>query len=374
VTPEEPVQPEGEDPEAATRSPYDRFRARKKALSVTDLVSNIWCEQQFEYTLQRGFRRKTPEMARGSMVHKVLEDQVHTTVPVEVTTKEDHWGLKLFNMYQGMQSLRDNGLTRELPVFGFLGDIFVRGIIDEISYVNPRSRPGADMELPETRRAGRRSPAAPPPNPEAAGIDDALELIIESEMWEVPEKGKRVAFLSDTKTRASRSYPRASQAHATAIQLMLYRRLLSSLHEGTVDLGRAIKLFDLDGSAQFSDTFIAEIAGLDHNLSLEMLLEHNSLWGMWTLLHKQMKESVDSIGDVMGVSYRTQADGSMIGLKTFDNDDKVVDEHLDEALAWWRGERGTVGVDIEEAWKCKRHDDCSPRTPWANIPRSVLRV
>jgi exonuclease V len=380
ATPEEPVQPEGEDPEAASRSPYDRFRARKKCLSVTDLVSNIWCEQQFEYTLVRGFRRRTPEMARGTAVHKALEDQVHTTVEVGATTKEDYWGLKLFNMCQGMRSLRAHGLTRELPVFGFLGDIFVRGIIDEISYVNPRSRPGAGKEIPEQKAAPRRRNESTAPDTSSAGtadVADDLDMIIESETFSVPEKGERTAYLSDTKTRASRSFPRASQAHATAIQLMLYRRLLSDLHAGTVDLGKAIKLFDLDGSAQFSDNFIASIAGLDDNLSLETLLEHNSLWGMWKLLHEQMGKSMDNIGGEMGVSYRLQADGSRIGIKVFDNDDKMVDEHLDEVLQWWRGQRSTVGVGIEEAWKCKRHDDCSSRTKpvsWANIPRPVLRV
>lgn len=356
VTPEESPQPEGEDPEAVSRSPYDRFRARKKALSVTDLVSNIWCEQQFEYTLVRGFRRRTPEMARGSAVHKVLEDQVHTTVPVEPTTKEDHWGLKLFNMYQGMQSLKEQGLTRELPVFGFFGDIFVRGIIDEISYVNPRDRPGADVELPEMKmKRGRRNQSYAPDtsSAEAPTVDDALELIIESETFEVPERGKRIAFLSDTKTRASRSYPRASQARATSIQLMLYRRLLANLHSGEVDLTKACELFELDIGARLSDSFIAEIAGLDHNLPVEKLLAHNSLRGMWQLVSESMKESVDTISDVMGVSYRLQSDGSMIGLKTFDHDDQVVDVHLEEALAWWKGERSTVGVEIEEAWKCR---------------------
>ena len=283
-------------------------------------------------------------MRRGTRVHKVLEEQVHTTVPVEVTTKEDAWGLSMFNMYQGLASLRQSGLTRELRVFGFLDDIFVKGVIDEVSFVPPH-----------TRVKGRTRTAAVEKEFE---VDEDGEIVLGKEdttdAFGVPTTGERIAYLSDTKTRASRSSPTASQVRATTIQLMLYHRLLSQLRSGTVDLGKALKLFELDGGAKFSDGFIAEIAGLDAGLSLEALLEHNSLWGMWELVRRQAEESMDGIGPEMGVSYRSLADGSMIGFKALMHDDETLDAHLAEVMKWWKGERSTVGVDIEEAWKCER--------------------
>lgn len=325
-----------------TRSPYDRFRARKKSLSVTDLVSNIWCEQQFEYTLLRGFKRKTPQMRRGIRVHKALEEQVQTSVSIELTSKEDAWGLKMFNVYQGLVALRQNGLTRELPVFGFLGDIFVQGIVDEVSFVSPHTREEGKWRTVVT----------------AEEEDNDGEIVLgedaTTDVFGVPTVGKRIAYLSDTKTRASRSLPTNSQVRVTAIQLMLYHRLLSHLRTGTVDIGRALKLFQLDGGAKFTDSFIAEIAGLESGVSLETLLEHNSIWGMWELVRRQAQESMDSIGTEMGISYRSQADGSMIGFSSLMHDDEILDAHLVEVMKWWKGERSTVGVDIEDAWKCER--------------------
>lgn len=338
--PEDLQQPPGEDPEAASRSPYDRFRGRRKALSVTDLVSNIWCEQQFEYTLTKGVKKRTPQMERGTVVHKILEEQVHTTVEITATSREDRWGLKLFNMIQGMQCLAEKGLTRELPVFGFLAGVFVQGVIDEVSYVDPLHRVA---EIDQYQLATRDLPAEeqeyiPSPDDES--------------MFRVPEPGARIAYVSDTKTRGSRSFPSVSQTRATALQLMLYHRLLVQLYEGTVDFGKLLELFSLDGTAQFSDDFVAQIAGLD-NLPLDVLLEHNSMWGAWSLLNERVRASMDSVGWKMGVSYRTQSDGSMLGFRAVSNDDEKLDKHLEDVIKWWKGERGTVGVDIEDSWKCK---------------------
>src|ERR1700712_809658 len=82
------------------RSPLERFRTKpKKALSVTDLVSPAWCELQYWYTLTlHGRKKRTPAMKQGSKVHQKLEDQVHTTVKVDIQTKEDAWGLRIWNV------------------------------------------------------------------------------------------------------------------------------------------------------------------------------------------------------------------------------------------------------------------------------------
>lgn len=387
----ESVEPPGVDPAAADAAapPYDRFRSRKKALSVTDLVSGIWCEQQFEYSLVRGFRRRTPQMAEGSRMHKLLEDQVHDSVPVDVESAEDRWALKLFNVFQGLQALRRQGVTRELPVFGFLGGIFVQGVVDEISYLDPLSRAsalsggddsssGGSGDPPKKQRRRRSSvnggdgnskpakqrrrtkkAAAAAPEAAAAAGPDVAELAVYSTA--VPAAGgERIAYLSDTKTRQVRSLPSASQRRATAMQLMLYRRLLVRLRLGAdADFARLLALFALDGKAKLSNAFVDQIAllvgggdGDGDGLSRDALLSHNSLWGMWTLLGGQFGAAVGGVGGAMGVSYRLQADGSIIGFKTVAHDDAALDAHLAEALRWWRGERPAVGLEIEEAWKC----------------------
>lgn len=341
---------EGQPPkpqEPDTRSPYERFRARKKRLTVTDLVSNLWCEQQYQYTLERGFKRRTPQMERGTKVHRKLEEQVHTVVPVEIKTPEDQWGLKLFNMCQGLTSLKDTGLTRELSVFGFVQGMFVHGIIDEVSYTGPQAKvvPVEQVILP-SQASGEKKRDEPTEDEDQLTIEDLLPQTKPSGTQE------RTVYLLDTKTRASKSLPRSSAVQATALQLMLYHHLFSLLRAGEVDFAKVLEHHSLDGSKSFTDGFVATIAGLDSLMSLEQILEHNSLWGMWTYMQRQMKESVDSLGENMGVSYRSQADGAVIGVQTFQRDSTLLKEHLDTVIKWWKGERETVGVEIEDAWKC----------------------
>lgn len=107
-----------------TRSPLERFRTPpKKGLSVTDLVSPAWCELQYWYSLTKyGRIKRTPTMKQGSKIHKQKEQEVHTEIPVEVVTREDKLGLRMWNVIQGLRMLRTDGLTRELEVFGVIDD------------------------------------------------------------------------------------------------------------------------------------------------------------------------------------------------------------------------------------------------------------
>lgn len=79
------------------RSPLQRFRSYpRKPLTVSDLTSGAWCELQYWYTLTRlpgGRRTRTAAMRQGSKVHQKLEDEVHTTVPIEIASKEDAFAL-----------------------------------------------------------------------------------------------------------------------------------------------------------------------------------------------------------------------------------------------------------------------------------------
>lgn len=340
-------------PKKDTRSPFDRFRSRKGYLSVTDLVSGVWCEKQFEYTLERGFRRRTPAMKRGTKIHKILEEQIHTTVPVEVTTKEDEWGLKLFNMCQGLQSLRTEGLTRELDVFGFLDGIFVLGVIDELSYLDPNT-PAVDLS---SDSSGGGVPI---------DLTDSSPLPVQT----LP----RIAYLSDTKTRATQSIPSGSQRRATALQLMFYHRLLSELLAGKVDFSRVLESFQLNGANALSDGFISQVGSLESAISLEELLENNSLWGLWSIMQSQLGETIGAIGDTLEVNYRSQKYGDIMDTKTFGYDNELLVAHLDHTIQWWQGERETTGVEIEDAWKCRITTSPPPSPSFSSIADPPLKA
>jgi hypothetical protein len=76
-------------------------------------------------------------MKQGTKIHKAREDEVHRTVPVDVATREDKWGLRIWNVIQGLRTLKDTGRTRELEIWGIIGGEIVNGIVDELSYDCP---------------------------------------------------------------------------------------------------------------------------------------------------------------------------------------------------------------------------------------------
>lgn len=301
-------------------------------MSVTDLVSGVWCEQQFMYTLETGFKRNTPAMRKGTRLHKVLEEEVHTTVPVTVRTKEDQWGLKLFNICQGLQSLEEYGMTRELEVFGWLNGIFISGIIDEITYDHPRpDKAEVEAEV-------------------EAGME-AIETPSDDESYTTcPDDVPKVVYITDTKTRMTPTVPRQSQQLSASLQLTFYHTLLASLP--SVPFNEVLAHHNLSPTARFSDAFIAQIASLQSAISLQDLLDNNSLPGMWSLVLSQYAKAIDSIGDTVGVTYRFQGNGEVIAERSWRVEEDVRERHLDDVMQWWKGERTTRGVVIEEAWKC----------------------
>ncbi|KFZ15598.1 hypothetical protein V501_02642, partial [Pseudogymnoascus sp. VKM F-4519 (FW-2642)] len=116
TTAPQPDAPAPEPPVPDTRTPLQRYRSfPRKALSVTDLVSPAWCELQYSLTLSlHGRKPRTEAMKRGSEVHAALEEEVYTSVQIEIATKEDAWGLRVWNVIQGLRTLRETGMTREL--------------------------------------------------------------------------------------------------------------------------------------------------------------------------------------------------------------------------------------------------------------------
>ena len=356
------------------RSPLERFRTKpKKTLSVTDLVSPSWCELQYWYTLTKhGKKKRTPAMRQGSRVHKRLEDQVYSTVQVDVNTKEDAWGLRIWNTIQGLKTLRDTGTTREIEVWGIVDGSVVNGVLDELSYICP------DREL-EENTARRNKDTAPADQTSitsfmgsSAGSSNGGGMV--KNLRDIVKKTSRI-YLTDVKTRGAKSIPKGASFRPTLMQLMLYHRLLSDLATNKVDAAVIFDRYELDATAPFSDNFIAQIGNLNEVFfdaptdmeqiqdapfptqdSIQLLLEQNSLQKLWGLMIQEFKltmpAGVESIGNVLKAEYRAQDDGAILGIKTFLYDDKVMRTYLDDEMRWWKGEREAQGVCIEEAYKC----------------------
>ncbi|KAB5577979.1 exonuclease V a 5' deoxyribonuclease-domain-containing protein [Coniochaeta sp. 2T2.1] len=375
-------------------SPLLRFRSfPKKPFSVSDLVAGAWCELQYFYTLTKlpgGKKTRTAAMKGGSKLHQKLEDEIYTTVTIEITKKEDAFGLKIWNLIQGLRTLRDTGMTRELEVWGLADGHVVNGVIDNLSYENP------DPEFEEEVRSsqGSQEPTKGAPN------DQKITTFFHSSA----KPKNRQIFITDVKTRASRHIPSGAALRPTTIQLFLYHRFLSEMAAGRLDFLRVLARYGLEPDEQFSDTFISQIGNLHDEIfqdavddsttkpasspvsstpsSTPDLIRYRTLRQLISLLETELRltfpDGAGSVGSLVNVEYRKRARrnadgvedpddeqaGSLLGANVLFVDPNALDIYLRADLEWWEGKRPPRGVQIEEAYKCRScefADECEWR-------------
>jgi exonuclease V len=277
--------------ETDVRSPIERFRKPpNKAFSVTDLISPAWCELQYWYTLTKhGRKRRTAAMKQGSTIHKTLEDEVHTTVPIEITTKEDAMALRIWNVIQGLRTLREFGITRELEVWGLVDGELVNGVIDQLSYECP------DAELEASAASFYADVEA------SRAVMPEYQMSLTDYLLSPSQGGKRLSdiswneenqrcsdepsssdphssqgpfetfdmprvYLTDIKTRASNSVPtvKSTSFRPTLLQLQMYYHMLNRLITSEdVSIELLASRYNLDAERTFTDAFIAEVGGLN---------------------------------------------------------------------------------------------------------------
>lgn len=356
-------------PQDDRRPPLLRFRTfPKKPLSVSDLTAGAWCELQYEYTLTRlpgGKKTRTAAMKEGSKVHQKLEDEVHTTVQVEIASREDAFGLKVWNIIQGLRTLRETGLTRELEVWGLVDGNVVNGLIDFLSHQNP----DRDFEEEWLSSQGSRS----------GDQDESQKKITNFFPTEQPAKVRPQktpkVYLTDVKTRGSSSLPKGAAVRPTKVQLFLYHRFLADMVEDKINFLEVFERYGLDVDAQFSDSFLAQVGELHddvfHDSSSVLsstsaetldtdahdLLRYRTLRELVPLLRSELRLTLpagaQSLGSVVTVEYRLRGEeGALIGSNVLAVDAGVLDQYLESYMEWWRGERSAAGVDVEEAYKC----------------------
>lgn len=354
---------EGQD----TGSPLERFRTKpKKPLSVTDIVSPAWCELQYSYTLTKfGKKKQTPAMKQGSAVHRALEEQVHTIVQVDVQTREDSWALRIWNVIQGLRTLRTSGLTRELEIWGVIDGQVVNGVIDEVSYECPDPTLEADLETKKASASGRKAVAA-----DQKTLDQFLpqQTSHGSLLPSQPDpQARRKLYLTDVKTRSRPSLPSQAAMRPTIMQLMLYRSLFLALAANTVPAQAIFDRYSLDAQISFTDSFVSEIGGLDGSGSTEgsalgersgvhELQNHNSLTLLWQLMMQEFAQTVsspNSVGEILCARFVSANDEGVLGSRCFAFDSVQLERYVNSEMEWWRGERPAKGVEVEEAYKCQ---------------------
>ncbi|KAI0892747.1 exonuclease V [Annulohypoxylon nitens] len=359
-------------------SPLERFRSfPRKPLTVSDLSSGAWCELQYWYTLTRlpgGRKTRTAAMRGGSRVHQTLEDQVHTTVQVNIATKEEAFALRLWNVIQGLRTLRDAGMTRELEVWGVIEGQIVNGVIDQISHQSPNPAFEQELNLSQSSKGFVES-----------RLKDQLPIT------DYLEPHHKTFYLTDVKTRASERLPTGAALRPARVQLFLYHRLLSEMASGLTDFSAILDRYGLRADALFSDAFMAQVGDLHDDIFYDAdsefgftpstprsprsvqggassvhshetmqsteLIRYRSIAYILPLLQSELRETFTrgaaSLGELLAVQYRHRDDGRILGDNAFPNDPEALDVYLKQNLEWWRGEREAEGVSIEETYKCR---------------------
>lgn len=317
-------------------------------------------------------------MKQGTKVHKKLEDEVHTTVRVDVETREDWFGLKLWNFVQGLRTLRDTGLTRELEVWGTVDGNLVNGVIDELSHRNPNPEFEAELSSQEPQKDNLSQSALTdyfPPKTKGGN-------------------GKKV-YLADVKTRGTLTPVSAALLRPAKIQLLLYHRFLADMASEQLDFFQVFRRYGLNADATFSDAFLAQVSGLHDEIFVDApesqreqstsseqqdshleevhelqqdLLKYQSLRELVGLVRDELQatfpDGAASVGHMLNVKYVYRGDGREIDTHDFPYSEAAMKDYLSHYMPWWRGERKADGVQIEEAFKCRTCEfvgDCTWR-------------
>jgi exonuclease V len=273
-------------------------------------------------------------MKQGTRIHKALEDEVHTTVPVDIITREDKWGLRIWNVIQGLRTLRDTGRTRELEIWAIIGGEIVNGIVDKLSYDCPDPKLEAQIDeryanlqkakdaLPEYQTTIRdyllSSASGGTPITSEAG-DPETKTENQQRMLPPPVPGKQkepLVYITDVKTRSVKTLPAGASIRPTVMQLHLYHHMVENLTHDNFPLQVLADRYKLDTNSPFSDSFIVQVGSLNQEFfdtvteqvgasedrvtasqiassqdSTDLLLRYNNLSSLWSFMIQQFQRT-----------------------------------------------------------------------------------
>lgn len=318
-------------------------------------------------------------MQRGSEVHKVLEEEVHRTVPAHPKTREDAFGLRIWNVISGLRLLRETGLTREFEVWGVVDGQVVNGIIDEVS-TTCTDRALEDQLASKEQREKKDAPADQTRISqffETSTLESRVALlenrvfVIEQDVDRIRNANmKRNIYLSDVKTRTSSRLPSVTSMRPAYMQLMFYRQLLADMAANNVDAEAVFNRYRLDSHKPFTEGLVKDLdfepisqpsdedqASPEYASEASSTLKaHNSLLQIWSLMIVEFQMTMplagDGISKVLKIEFRSSAEARILGVKTFPFHDADFERYIKEVMKFWKGERAPRGVDMEEAFKC----------------------
>ena len=302
------------------KSPLTQIR--NGYLWVSDLCSQLWCEQQNEYKLTAPSKEpESEQMTKGTELHLARELETQDYVDVEITSDEDIFAVKVINLSHALLGFIENTQTisREVPIFGALGEdeIFFLGKIDEVNM-----KDGSNLEIIEF------------------------------------------------KTRTRNVLPGKAQKQTHDIQVMAYKELLDKLIRDGLQPDKLYAVLGLDGKKKLGKSVLKHCKGVVKSKkasSLDDLINNLNATAKFLPLVMSMK-----------INYTSQTDGKCFAEEEVKYDKEWFSNKLNDLLSYWHGKRNVQGVDIEDAWKCQNcfyANDCTWRKTKAEeiVQRNKLK-
>lgn len=264
-------------------------KLKPNGIAVTELSSQLWCERQLLFGITLG-KKLSPSMQRGDARHRELHEEVAELVQVVPKTFADVCAIQLNNCEAAVARLSELGFTRELPVFGKVNTLFLRGCIDEVKLSG-----------------------------------NELKLI-------------------DTKTRFKASMPRDEQQQVSKFQMMLYRHLLNEIIERRFNFTDFLRIHRFKTTTEISDELKEQVRKLNPAFEINLYKIARKAFSDLQLLPR--------VSENLEVRYEQQQTHKPIGLVEFRFDHKLFSERCDYLEEMWLGKREPKKAMETESWKC----------------------
>ncbi len=246
---------------------------------MSELAQQLWCEKQVALELIHG-KKETPAMIRGSERHQELFEEITPVLVVRPETFVDHLFVRCYQMWSLSCKVINEGRAREIPVYGQVKTMIVKGVIDEL-------------------------------------------LIRDGEL-----------LLLETKTRVSGEVPDYyAYERVVEFQLSLYKVLLESIIQGNFTSDDLLSVYKIDPDETISTRLYDSFP---ENVVIPERIEVMASTAFETMC--TLPEPSQLV-----VHYENQNRES-IGERTFLFNEETFQEALDFVLGYWEGGREAVPV------------------------------
>lgn len=127
----------------------------------------------------------------------------------------------------------------------------------------------------------------------------------------------------------------------TLSQVGMYKLLFDSMVKGSVKRDHLLHNLQLDPN---------QVLGSD-------LQTHSQTLGLWAIMFGELLDHLMvllTFSNLHAIEYSLQSPGKLIGTREVEFDEAQFRAKIQGYLTYWRGDREPQGVDVEEAWKCKK--------------------